>query len=291
MPVKEHLEGLWREWRHARIAELSRPYGWPSLVAQHWLHDGDADIVLEDLPGTWGIVDGRVIFTPPESGPTLAVDGEHPTGPVEIIPGRNQSYGHYGSVPVFFGDREIETIVRTNNAGDRIYAVRVRDPKVSAAKDFSDIVAYDYDPAWRVPATFTPAEALDIEAPTVETGVRETTTRIGTLHVELGGKRYDLAVIGKSSATGIHPVIHVRDQTSGTTTYGAGRVVEAQFTDSTRQHIDVIDFNYLVPLPCAFTNFVTCPIPPRENHLELEVTAGEKKPAEDIERVLTYSAS
>ena len=41
MPVIEHLEGQWREWRHARVAELTRPYGWTALVAQHWLADGD----------------------------------------------------------------------------------------------------------------------------------------------------------------------------------------------------------------------------------------------------------
>jgi len=288
MPVKEHLEGLWREWRHQRIATLSRPYGWPSLVAQHWLHEGQDPVALDGLPGTWAVVDGRVIFTPPAEGPTLSVDGEYPTAPVEIVTGRNQSYGHGRSVPVFFGDLEVETIPRTNNAGERIFGVRVRDPKVSAAKDFWGIEAYDYDPAWRVPAVFTPAAALDVEQETVEQGVRETTTRIGTLRVELEGRAFDLVVIGKESATGIHPVVHLRDATSGKTTYGAGRVVEAEWADEARTRIDWIDFNYLIPLPCAFTNFVTCPIPPRENVLDIAIPVGEKKPAEELERILTY---
>ena len=289
MPVKEHLEGLWREWRHARIAELSRPYGWPSLIAQHWLHEGEEPVELEGLPGRWAVDGGRVIFTPPASGPTLSVAGEYPSEPIEIVPGRNQSYGHGRSVPVFFGDLEVETIPRTNNAGERILGVRVRDPKVSAAKDFSAVEAYDYDPAWRLPASFTPAEALDVEQETVETGVRETTTRIGTLHVVIEGREYALEVIGKESAIGIHPVVHLRDATAGRTTYGAGRVVEAQWADAERRTIEVIDFNYLVPLPCAYTNFVTCPIPPRENILDIEIPVGEKKPSEELERVLTYA--
>ncbi len=289
MPVQEHLEGLWREWRHKRVAELSRPYGWPSLVAQHWLREGADPVELEDLPGTWAVVDGRVIFTPPAEGPSLSVDGEYPSGPVEIVTGRNQSYGHGRSVPVFFGDREVETIPRTNSAGEQIFGVRVRDPKVSAAKDFSSVAAYDYDPAWRVPAVFTPAAALDVEQETVETGVRETTTRIGTLRVELEGRAFDLVVIGKESATGIHPVVHLRDATAGRTTYGAGRVVEAAWADEARTRIDWIDFNYLVPLPCAYTNFVTCPIPPRENVLDVEIPVGELKPAETLERLLTYA--
>lgn len=290
MPVREHLEGQWREWRHARIAVLSRPYGWTSLVAQHWLHEGVEPSALDGLPGTWSAVDGRVIFTPPAEGPNLAVDGEYPTAPVEIVPGRNQTYGHGRSVPVYFGDLEVETIVRTNDADERIFAVRVRDPKVSAAKDLSTLEAYPYDSRWRLDAVFTPAAAQDVEQPTVETGVRETTTRIGTLRVEIEGKRYDLVVIGKASASGVQPVVHLRDLTSGRTTYGAGRVVEVSFSDAERTVIDTIDLNYLTPLPCAFTNFVTCPLPPGENSIDAEILAGEKKPEEDVVRVLTYGS-
>lgn len=289
MPTPEHLRGQWLEWRHARVAELTRPYGWTSLVAQHWLYDNAEPKTLDGLPGSWSIIEGRVIYTPDATGPNLSVDGEHPTGPVEVIPGRNQTYGHYQSVPVYFGELEVETIVRTNEADENIYAVRVRDPKVSAAKDFSGLEAYAYDPSWRVPASFTPSEALDIEAATIETGVRETTTRIGTLHVELDGKQYDLLVIGKQAKYGIQPVVHLRDRTSGQTTYGAGRVVELQFSDEAQTQIDLVDLNYLTPLPCAFTNFVTCPLPPRENFIDVEILAGEKKPAEEIDRVLTYA--
>ena len=51
MPVQEHLKGQWREWRHARVAELTRPYGWTALVAQYWLKDGEEGTVLDLLPG------------------------------------------------------------------------------------------------------------------------------------------------------------------------------------------------------------------------------------------------
>lgn len=290
MPAKEHLQGQWHEWRHARVAELTRPYGWTSLVAQHWLYDGEDAKRLDGLPGSWSVIDGRVIYSPDAEGPNLSVDGEYPVAAVEIIPGRNQTYGHGRSVPVYFGDCEVETIERSNEADERIFAVRVRDPKVSAAKDFSGLEAWAYDSSWRLPASFTPTPALDIEAATVENGVRETTTRIGTLHVEIDGNPYDLFVIGKQAAYGIQPVVHLRDLTSGRTTYGAGRVVELQFSNAEQTEIDTIDLNYLTPLPCAFTNFVTCPLPPRENFVETEILSGEKKPAVDVDRVLTYSA-
>jgi uncharacterized protein (DUF1684 family) len=291
MPAKEHLHGQWREWRHARVAELTRPYGWTALVAQHWLRDGDHDVTLDGLPGTWGVSDGRVLYTAPADGPNLVVDGAHAVGTVEIVPGRNQTYGHGRSVPVYFGESEVETIPRTTDDGAKVFAVRVRDPRESARKDFSGLRAYDYDPAWRLPARFTPATREDVEQVTVETGVRETTARIGTLAFEHDGRTYELALIGKDTATGVQPVAHIRDRTSGTTTYGAGRVVELQFADEEGERIDVIDFNYLTALPCAFTNFVTCPLPPSQNHLDFEVRAGEKKPDLEIERVLTFQSA
>lgn len=291
MPTTEHLEGAWREWRHARVATLTRPYGWTALVAQHWLREDDADVALESLPGTWSVVAGRIVYTPPASGPNLSVDGAYPTAPVEIVPGRNQSFGHFGSVPVFFGQQEIETIVRTDDAGDRVYAVRVRDPRESARKDFSDLAAYDYDPRWRVPVAYRPTERTDVEQVTVETGVRETTTIIGTLTVELEDGPHEFTVIGKDSAAGVRPVLHIRDATSATTTYGAGRVLELDWADGAEgERIDVADFNYLVALPCAFTSFVTCPIPPLGNRLAVPVEAGEQRPAKTVERILTFHA-
>jgi len=288
MTTKEHLEGRWREWRYAHVATMFRPYGWTSLVAQYWLEAGERDRRFELLPGTWSVEDSKVIFTPDGTEPNLSVDGKHPDGPVEIIPGRNQTYGHGSSVPVYFGICEVETIARTKDDGSRVFGVRVRDPRVTTRIEDAGITAYDYDPEWRIPGFFTPSEPTRFEAQTVEAGVRENTPRIGTFTFEHQGRTYTLVLIGKDTPTGIQPVAHVRDLTSGHTTYGAGRVVELQFADAACSRIDWIDFNYAVALPCAFTNFVTCPLAPAENQLDFQVLAGERRPAKDVARTMTY---
>ena len=291
MTTKEHLEGQWREWRYAHVATMFRPYGWTALVAQYWLEEDDRDVAFEMLPGRWSVEGGRVMFTPPASGPTLSVNGVYPEGPVEIIPGRNQTYGHGDSLPVYYGVCEVETIVRTKDDGARLYGVRVRDPRVASNLEEAGVTAFDYDPAWRLPGVFTPTGRVEHEAETVEAGVRESTPRMGTFSFTHGGKTYDLVVIGKDTATGVQPVAHVRDRTSGPITYGAGRVIELQFADEATQRIDWIDFNYAVALPCAFTNFVTCPLVPPENQLDFEVLAGEKRPARTVARTMTYKAA
>ena len=290
MPTREHLEGQWREWRYAHVAKMFRPYGWTSLVAQYWLEKDDKGVTFDLLPGTWSVEDGRIMFTPPAEGPNLSVNGEYPTGPVEIIPGRNQTYGHGESLAVYFGRNEVETLLRTTHDGQPLFGVRVRDPHEATRPEDAGVTAFDYDPEWRIPGFYTPTERTDYEAETVEEGVRESTPRMGTFTFEFKGRSYEIVLIGKDTPHGIQPVAHVRDKTNGTITYGAGRVIELQFTDEANTRIDWIDFNYAVALPCAFTNFVTCPLVPPENHLDFEILAGEKRPVQNVVRTMTYQA-
>jgi uncharacterized protein (DUF1684 family) len=63
------------------------------------------------------------------------------------------------------------------------------------------------------------------------------------------------------------------DATSGLTTYQASRSlpVAAPGPDGTV----TLDFNRAANLPCAYTEFATCPLPPPENRLPVAVEAGE----------------
>jgi hypothetical protein len=67
-----------------------------------------------------------------------------------------------------------------------------------------------------------------------------------------------------------------RDATSGVTTYPGGRSlsIDAPGADGTV----TLDFNRASNLPCAFTDYATCPVAPSENRLTVAVEAGEKNP-------------
>lgn len=290
MATIEFLEAEWRNWRHKRITELTAPYGPPALVAQHWLQDDSSGVQLDGLPGLWSVDAGRVMFTPPADGPNLSVDDSYPTEPVEVIPGRNQLFGHGEAVAVYFGTLEITTVHRITDDDDNVYAVRVWDPEEAARKDFRKLTAFDYDPAWRLPATFHPAPPVDEHIVSVEASVREMVTKIGTLSFTIDGEEYSVEVIGKESVRGILPVMLLRDATSGDETYEVGRIMELEWADDARDRIDFVDLNYLMALPCAFTNFVTCPLVPKRNHVRAAVTAGEKKPDVTLERISTYAS-
>lgn len=67
-----------------------------------------------------------------------------------------------------------------------------------------------------------------------------------------------------------------KDETNSETTYGGGRYINLTINDIKDGYI-TIDFNKSYNPWCAYSDGYNCPIPPKENHLEIQVNAGEKK--------------
>lgn len=63
------------------------------------------------------------------------------------------------------------------------------------------------------------------------------------------------------------------DATSGRETYGAGRYLDLE---PPVDGVYTLDFNRAYNPLCAYTGVYNCPIPPRENALQVEVRAGER---------------
>ncbi len=64
------------------------------------------------------------------------------------------------------------------------------------------------------------------------------------------------------------------DLTNGFETYGGGRFIDLEITDGAQMQID---FNKAYNPSCAYNHKYSCPIPPKENHLKLNIKAGVKK--------------
>lgn len=70
-----------------------------------------------------------------------------------------------------------------------------------------------------------------------------------------------------------------RDKTTGQQTYGAGRYLEFHVEgDVEAVETVTLDFNLAYHPFCAYNEAFACPLPPRENWLEVPVEAGEKLP-------------
>ena len=97
---------------------------------------------------------------------------------------------------------------------------------------------------------------------------------VGEVVVAHGGTEHRLVAWGEDDDS---LWILFRDATSGVTTYPANRqlVVPPPAPDGTVR----IDFNRAYNMPCAYTDFATCPLPPAANTLPFPVEAGEQLPA------------
>lgn len=61
------------------------------------------------------------------------------------------------------------------------------------------------------------------------------------------------------------------DNTNGDTSYGGGRFMDLEIPENDEI---IIDFNQAYNPYCAYNHKYSCPIPPKVNHLDLEVRAG-----------------
>ena len=65
------------------------------------------------------------------------------------------------------------------------------------------------------------------------------------------------------------------DLTNYVATYGGGRYIDITIDDIKNGKV-LIDFNKCYNPYCAYADGYSCPIPPKENYLQMEIRAGEK---------------
>jgi uncharacterized protein (DUF1684 family) len=98
----------------------------------------------------------------------------------------------------------------------------------------------------------------------------------GEVEFEVDGQPFALAAFNGYTPGSLH--ILFTDATSGVTTYAANRSLRVAAPDA--DGTVILDFNRAANLPCAYTPFATCPLPPAGNHLPIAVQAGELIPYE-----------
>ena len=94
----------------------------------------------------------------------------------------------------------------------------------------------------------------------------------GKLVFNTNGKTYELMPMGDGKKEDLF--LMFADATSADETYGGGRYLNVNMPDDNGSTI--IDFNKATNPPCAFTEFATCPLPPKNNIIDIRITAGEK---------------
>ena len=257
--------------RAERLAALTAPDGWLSLIGLEWLQPGanrigsaaDNDIVLKAGPAHLGTItlddSGSATIELAKNSGAL-VDGRE----VERATLVDDAPGHKPT-EVRFGSAQFFVIAR-----DGRKALRVKDEKAETRTHFLGLDYFPIDPSWRVVAEWVPFDPPhELEIGSV----------LGTIDKEkVPGK----AVFTRDGQTfELYPIQEepnslffvFGDRTSGKETYGAARFLDTPLAKDGKL---VLDFNEARNPPCAFTPYATCPLAPPENRLDVRITAGEK---------------
>ncbi len=255
-------------WRKDRLARLTKPEGWLSVVGLEWLEPGEnpvgsGDDVKLHLPakapakvGVFTWQDGKVSFKA-EPGITPMQSGK-PFTEGELQPD--------ASPMIALGDLRMTIIQRGPRMG-----LRVRDTKAEAFSEFRGIPAFKPNPAWRLEARFESyAEPKEMSVPSM-IGIPTREKVPGKAIFKIHGKTYALEPVIEDD----HLFFIFRDATAGHETYGAVRFL---YTPMPKDGKLVLDFNRAENPPCAFTAYATCPLPPPGNVLPVAIRAGEKDP-------------
>jgi uncharacterized protein (DUF1684 family) len=177
----------------------------------------------------------------------------------------------------------VQEILRFQEELNREY----KDPKESplATEDREHFVGHTFFPVavkYHVKADFVRTKKeKPFEMKTSTIRVREY-VKYGEAHFRLDGKKRKLNIyqsVDLVKKPGFEDFLFLpfTDATNGGESYGGGRYLDLKIPAG---KTIIIDFNKAYNPYCAYSKKYSCPVPPPENRLDLEIKAGVKNPHE-----------
>jgi uncharacterized protein (DUF1684 family) len=258
------------KYRKQRLEELTAPNGWLAVQGLFWLHDGpnaagSAPSSAIRLPahaparlGIFTLKDHTVTFAADPSASVTAAG--KPVSSFTFDPGSGERSAITSAGVTLF------VIRRADRVG-----LRMLDPDSVARKTFRGLKYFPLNPAYHVRATFVPYEkSKQVPVPNV-LGQLVSMDSPGHVEFTLHGRAYRLEPVYETSS---HEDLFFifKDLTSRKETYEAGRFLHTPLPSA---GLVDLDFNRAYNPPCAFTAFATCPLPIKENQLQVRIAAGE----------------
>lgn len=166
---------------------------------------------------------------------------------------------------------------------DKVFADAEKSPLTDTdRRAFDGLPYFEADINYRVKARFERVNGKVIEMAT-------TTDRLakyrpyGQLSFQLDGKQLKLTVYEQVVMPGkpdksTSLFLPFTDLTNAEETYGGGRYIDIEKQEGEEW---VLDFNLSYNPYCAYNAKYSCPIPPKENHLEVRIPAGVRYKSKD----------
>lgn len=260
-------------WRKEYERKLAAPDGWLSISGLYWLKEGKnwlgsdpkCEVVLPpgSAPAKSGIFhfDGTLIH--------LEILGDIPVT-------LNEKPFTSGKIELReFGSSDWFTINQIKFAviqrGIR-FGVRVYDPNNPSRRQFVSLHWFPIDESYRVIADWIPLDPP--KQLTITNVLGDTSSEPCVGYAEFTVDRQLCRLYPIVSEDDGRLWFMFKDASNGQFTYPGGRFLWADPPTSGQV---VLDFNKAYNPPCAYTDFATCPLPPEENRLSVQILAGEMR--------------
>lgn len=265
------------KWRQESEQRLKRDNGWLTLAGRYEMKPGsytigtakDNAIVFpaglgpEQL-GTLVVDDDKAVLKLAD-GVTMTAKGEPFSGErVMQTEGENRDWVSLGRVAFHIIKR------------DNLHVLRLADNESEHRKSFAGRVWYEVKEPMKVTGRFVPYKpAKTLKIIDIIDRVNDAASP-GYVEFTLNGKKHRLDAVAEPKDNELF--IIMKDQTAGKGTYNAGRFLVVDWPQDVREKGGkvTIDFNKTYNPPCAFSEFTTCPLPPKQNVLTTKIEAGEK---------------
>jgi hypothetical protein len=257
-----------QKWQQEQVKDLKD--NWLPLIGLFWLKEGEntfgsakgsaIELPASSAPARAGVVvrKGKEVAIKVADGAKVTTNGKpvreaklvaSPPGPPTVL--------ELGSLRMFVVQR-----------GNR-FALRVKDMRNPAINEFKGLQTYPLNQAYIVTADFVAAKDKTMGLTDVLGDVRQVPVP-GEVRFRLNGQELRLTPIEGENGT---LFFTFSDLTRKKDTYPGGRFLGAPAPKNGKV---VLDFNKAYSPPCAWTPYATCPLPPKQNQLQVEIPAGEK---------------
>lgn len=256
------------QWYEAREKSLKAENGWLNLVGLLWINEGQNNfgsdsanqmVFPKKLPAKAGVLQ--------RNGNTVWLNADIPIL-VNGVEKKEALVFHADSTrnPVMqYGDLRWNIIKREDKLG-----VRLRDIQSDALQSFRGIEHFPLNRSLIIEARYEPHHVPTTISITNILGQTSKQFSPGLVHFSLAGKNYAMIALEEEGEL----FFVFGDPTNDVETYAAGRFLKA--VKPAAAGTVLLDFNKAYNPPCAFTPYATCPLPPKQNMLEVPVKAGEK---------------
>ncbi len=162
---------------------------------------------------------------------------------------------------------------------DREYANPEKSPlDEKDLEKFRGLEFFEIDPDYIVQAEFVRTPSESPFAMKTSTDRMKIYVKYGELYFSLKGEDFKLNVYQNQDLVNDpeyfdYLFLPFTDLTNGDVTYGGGRYIDFRIPKSNEV---TLDFNKAYNPYCAYSGNYSCPIPPKENDLPIEIIAGVK---------------